>query len=88
MPRFYFDFYEGLHLIPDQDGLELDSPESAEHEAIQTAVQLGRDWLARKRKVRLAVRDDHHRLVLAVNLELTVERLVPTKAAGLWPTHA
>jgi hypothetical protein len=77
MSRFYFDFYDGPDFIPDQDGLELDSLEAAEHEAMQAAVQLGRDWLPQVRKVRLAVRDDQRRLVMALKLELTVERLVP-----------
>jgi hypothetical protein len=80
MPRFYFEFLDGSELIHDDEGLELDSLKAAEHEAVQTAVQLGRDWLPRQRKIRLAVRDDQRQLVLAVNLELTVERLVPAKA--------
>jgi hypothetical protein len=80
MSRFYFDFYDGPDLIPDHEGLELDGLKAAEHEAIQTAVQLGRDWLPQKRKVRLAVRDDR--------LELTVERPVPTRAAGSSHSHA
>jgi hypothetical protein len=81
MPRFFFDFHEGPRLIPDHDGLELDSLEAAEHEAMQAAVQLGRDWLPRAREVSLAVKDDERRLVLTVSLELTVERLVPTRTA-------
>jgi hypothetical protein len=88
MSRFYFDFYDGPDLIPDHEGLELYSLKAAEHEAIQTAVQLGRDWLPRKRKVRLAVRDDQRRLVLALSLALTVERLMPTRAAGSSHSHA
>jgi hypothetical protein len=79
MSRFYFDFFDGPDFIPDQDGLELDSLEAAEHEAMQAAVQLGRDWLPQIRNVRFAVRDDKRRLVLALNLELTVERLVPSE---------
>jgi hypothetical protein len=88
MPRFYFDFFDGPDLIPDLEGLELDSLEAAEHEAVQTAVQLGRDWLGRKRKIRLRVRDGQRQPVLAVNLELTVERLVPIRAAGSSDSHA
>ena len=82
MPRFYFEFLDGSELIHDDEGLELDSLKAAEHEAVQTAVQLGRDWLPRKREVSLAVRDDQRRLVLSVSLELTVERLVPARTAG------
>jgi hypothetical protein len=40
MSRSYFDFYDGLNLIPDDDGIELDSLEAAEHETMQTAAQL------------------------------------------------
>jgi hypothetical protein len=82
MPRYYFDFHEGSDLVPDQEGLELDDLEAVELEAMQTAVQLGRDWLPRARKVRLAVTDDQRRPVLAISLVLTVERLVPTLSAG------
>jgi hypothetical protein len=82
MPRFYFECHDGSDLIHDDEGLELDSLKAAEHEAVQTAVQLGRDWLPRKRKIRLAVRDNQRQPVLAVNLELTVEHLVPAKAPG------
>jgi hypothetical protein len=88
MSRYYFDFYDGPDLIPDHEGLELDGLKAAEHEAIQTAVQLGRDWLPQKWKVRLAVRDDRRQLVLALSLELTVERPVPTRAAGSSHSHA
>ncbi|WP_425286887.1 DUF6894 family protein [Microvirga vignae] len=53
MPRYYFDFYEGPDLSPDQEGLELDNLEAAEHEAIQTAVQLGRDSPASSSRLQL-----------------------------------
>jgi hypothetical protein len=43
MPRFYFECHDGSDLIHDDEGLELDSLKAAEHEAVQTAVQLGRD---------------------------------------------
>ncbi|WP_262271505.1 DUF6894 family protein [Microvirga yunnanensis] len=82
MPRFYFEFLDGSDLIHDDGGLELDSLEAAEHEAVQTAVQLGRDWLPRKRKIRLVVINDQRQPVMVVNLELTVERLMPSRAAG------
>jgi hypothetical protein len=82
MPRFYFEFLDGFDLIHDDGGLELDSLKAAEHEAVQTAVQLGRDWLPRKREIRLVVRNDHRQPVMFVNLELTVERLMPSRVAG------
>jgi hypothetical protein len=88
MPRYYFDFHDGLDLVPDQKGLDLDSLEAAEHEAVQTVVQLGRDQLPSAREVRLAVRDDQRRPVLAVSMVLTVERPAATTAVGLSHSHA
>jgi hypothetical protein len=88
MPRFYFEFLDGSDLIHDDGGLELDSLKAAEHEAVQTAVQLGRDWLPRKRKIRLVVRNDQRQPVMVVDLELTVERLMPSRAAGLSDSQA
>jgi hypothetical protein len=88
MSRFYFDFYDGPDLIPDPEGLELDSLEAAEHEAVQTVVQLGRDQLPSAREVRLAVTDDQRRPVLAVRVVLTVERLAPNTAVRSSHSHA
>jgi hypothetical protein len=82
MPRFYFEFLDGSDLVHDDGGLELDSLKAAEHEAVQTAVQLGRDWLPRERKIRLVVRNDQRQPVMVVNLELTVERLMQSRVAG------
>jgi hypothetical protein len=45
MPRFYFDVRAGAESMPDPEGLELDGLEAAEHEATQTVLTLGRDWL-------------------------------------------
>lgn len=87
MSRFYFDFYDGLNLIPDEDDIELDSLEAAEHEAMQTAAQLLRDWLPKAHELRLAVRGDQCRLVLALNLALTVERPVLSIAEGSSRSH-
>jgi hypothetical protein len=75
VPRFYFDVSEGLKRIPDEEGFELDSLEAAEHEATQTLIQLGRDWLPRAREVRIQVRDEQHRQVLALSVAIRVERL-------------
>ena len=77
MPRFYFDVTEGPKFIPDEDGFDLDSVEAAEHEAMQTLVQLGRDWLPRAHEVHMHVRDERHRQVLAVSVAIKVERLEP-----------
>jgi hypothetical protein len=75
MPRFYFDIQKGTELIPDDNGFEIDSLEAAEHEAMQTAITLGRDWLPFAREVRVRVRDEHGRYRLNLSVALTVERV-------------
>jgi hypothetical protein len=75
MPRFYFDVSNGPNFIPDEEGFELGSLDAAEHEATQTLVQLGRDWLARSREVSIQVRDEQHRQVLALSVAMSIERL-------------
>ena len=77
MPRFYFDVYDGDRILPDEEGCELNSPDAVEHEATQTAIQLGRHWLPRVREVTVRVRNEHHRIVLALTISLSVERLEP-----------
>ncbi len=75
MPRYYFDVSEGPTFIPDERGFELDSLDAAEHEATQTLVQLGRDWLPRCREVCVQVRDERHQTVLALSVAMTVQRM-------------
>ncbi len=74
MPRFYFDVWAGAESMPDSEGLELDSLKSAEHEATQTVLTLGRDWLPRAQEVRVEVRDEQYQLQLTLRAMLTVER--------------
>jgi hypothetical protein len=75
MPRFYFDVSQGRTFIPDEGGFELDSLDAAEHEATQTLVQLGRDWLPRCHEVCVLVRDERHQTVLALSVAMRVQRL-------------
>jgi hypothetical protein len=77
MPHFYFDVRQGLNLIPDREGFECACLEAAEHEAMQTALELGRDALPRSRHLSVEVRNERHKLVLAVTVGLTIERLAP-----------
>jgi hypothetical protein len=78
MPRFYFDVSKGPKFMPDEHGFVLASLDAAEHEATQTLVQLGRDWLAHCREVTVQVRDERHQTVLALSVAMRVERLEPT----------
>jgi hypothetical protein len=75
MPRFYFDVSEGQKFIPDDEGLEIESLNAAEHEATRALIQLGQDWLARAREISIQVRDERNRQMLALRLAITVERL-------------
>ncbi|EIM24429.1 DUF6894 family protein [Microvirga lotononidis] len=77
MPRFYFDVRQGSNLIPDPEGFECASLEAAEHEAMQTALQLGRDALAHSRHLSVEVKNERYQPVLAVTIGLTIERLAP-----------
>ncbi|MBB3020950.1 hypothetical protein FHR70_004038 [Microvirga lupini] len=75
MPRFYFDIQKGTELIPDADGLEIDSLEAAEKEATQAAIELGRAWLPFARQVQVRVRDEQGWCRLSLSIALTVERM-------------
>ena len=75
VPRFYFDVSEGPRFMPDENGCELNSPDTAEYEATQTAIQLGREWLAHCREVCLQAMDERHQTVLAISIAMKVERL-------------
>ncbi len=75
MPRFYFDVGQGPKLIRDEQGFVLDNLNAAEHEATQSLIQLGRDWLPRAREVSILVRDEQHRQVLALSIAIRIERL-------------
>jgi hypothetical protein len=73
MPRFYFDVRAGAESMPDPEGLELDGLEAAEHEATQTVLTLGRDWLPCLREICVEVRDEQHRLRLSLSVALSVD---------------
>lgn len=75
MPRFHFDLSGGPNFLPDEEGFDLDSLDAAEHEATQVLLPLGPDWLPSCRVLRVQVRDEQHQQVLALSLEMKVERL-------------
>jgi hypothetical protein len=43
MKRYYFDIREGDQLIPDEEGIELPSPQAAQEEAVRSLGDLARD---------------------------------------------
>lgn len=81
MPRFYFDVRAGAECISDPEGLELDTLEIAEHEAMRTALALGRDWLPRAREIRVDVKDEQRRPLVSLTVALTIERAGRTARA-------
>ena len=83
MPRFYFDVHEGARFIPDDEGLELANLDRAEREAAKAAAEIGRDRLPSgdAREITIEVRDEHHRMVLAVMVSMHIKRVFPPPLA-------
>jgi hypothetical protein len=79
MPRFYFDMREGTRFIPDEDGLEFESLDAAEHEAACTAAEIGRDRLptSDSREITVEVRNEHRQRVLTITVSMHVDRVDP-----------
>jgi hypothetical protein len=61
----------------DDEGLQLESLNAAEGEAIRTAVQIGRDCLPKRLSPELCVRvrDEHGQPVLTVAVSMMVRRM-------------
>jgi hypothetical protein len=79
MPRFYFDVREGERFIPDDEGLEFDSLNAAEHEAASTAAEIGRNLLPKgdAREVTIELRNEHRQRVLTVTVRMDIHRVNP-----------
>ncbi|SCY66622.1 DUF6894 family protein [Microvirga guangxiensis] len=79
MPRFYFDVREGARFIPDEEGLEFDGLDAAEHEAACTAAEIGRDRLPTgdAREITVEVRNEHRQRVLTITVSMQVDRVEP-----------
>jgi hypothetical protein len=77
LPRFYFDVLDGDSFSCDDEGLQLESLNVAEDEAILTAVQIGRDCLPKRLSPELCVRvrDEHGQPVLTVAVSMMVRRI-------------
>jgi hypothetical protein len=80
MPRYYFDVREGARFTPDEEGLEFDSLEAAEHEAACTAAEIGRDRLPKgdSREVVVEVNNEHRQRLLIITVSMAVDRVEPT----------
>ncbi len=79
MARFYFDVREGQRFASDAEGLEFQSLDAAEQEAIQAAADIGKDRLPRgdTRQVTVEVRNERGQRVLTVKVSLEIDRVHP-----------
>lgn len=79
MPRFYFDIRDGTGFDPDQEGIEFDSLDAAEHAAATTAAELGRNRLplGDAREVTVEVKNEHHQRMITVTVSMQVYRVHP-----------
>jgi hypothetical protein len=80
MPRFYFDVREGTRFIPDEDGLEFESLDAAEHEAACAAAEIERDRLPTSdtREITVEVRNERRQRVLTIRVSMEVDRVDPS----------
>ncbi|MBF9197015.1 DUF6894 family protein [Microvirga terrestris] len=75
MARFFFDTYDGNRLIPDTEGIELQSAEMAKIEAQKALPDLARDALpdGTQKTFIVSVRDETGQVILRAALSLIVE---------------
>jgi hypothetical protein len=78
MPRFHFDVREEDRIIPDEVGVELESVEAAEREAILRVTGIGHDRLSKDRtsEIEVQVKDNEGFLLLTVTVSMVVRRTV------------
>jgi hypothetical protein len=79
MPRFYFDVCDGTRFVPDDESMEFDGLDDAEHEASAAAAEIGRDRLPTgdAREVTVKVKNERHRRLLTVRVLMEVDRVEP-----------
>lgn len=75
MPRYFFDIEDGTTSMRDAEGSELADLRTAQREAAETLVEMGRDVFRSLDHGRLSatIRDDAGRVLLTLNLTLSVE---------------
>ncbi len=75
--RFFFDAQDGDRTIVDENGLELDSMEAAQREAVRALRDLVRDIPpdSDHRTMAIRVRNEVGETVLVANLTLSVQRV-------------
>jgi hypothetical protein len=83
LPRYFFDTYDGNHLISDAEGIELQSVEMARIEAQKALPDLARDALpdGDQKTFIVSVRDEAGQVVLRAALTLIVETAPDNRSA-------
>ena len=78
MPRFYFDVREDGKFIPDEEGLELESVDVAEHKAAVSAADIGRSQLphGKIREITVEVKDENGFGLITATVSLAVRRTI------------
>ena len=78
MPRFYFDVREEDGVTSDEVGVELESLEAAEREAIRMVTGIGHESLSKDRssEIEVQVKDNEGFLLLTVTISVVVRRTV------------
>ena len=77
MPRFLFDVLEEDRVTPDEVGIELESVEAAEREAIRRVTGIGAESLSKDRASEIEVQvKDHEGFLLTVTASVVVRRTV------------
>ncbi len=82
MPRFYFETREGGDFTPDDDGTEFPDLSAAEHEAVVAVAEMARDLLPKglTRDITIEVHDEHRQRLLAITVEMKIDRVDPSPA--------
>jgi hypothetical protein len=73
--RYYFDFYQGVELVPDKEGTDLDSVDAAMQIATHSAAEIGTGQLVKGdvSDVVIEVRDEHHQRVFTVTASMRID---------------
>jgi hypothetical protein len=74
MPRYFFDGRDGLELIRDEEGIELEDIQAARNEATRGLADLTRDVLpgSERRELAIEVRDEANAALLRAALTFEV----------------
>jgi hypothetical protein len=78
MPHFYFNVRDEDWVAPDEVGVELESVEAAEREAIRRVTGIGAESLSKDRasEIEVQVKDHEGFLLLTVTVSVVVRRTV------------